>query len=210
MCDFITPTVLAVTSVVTSVVSGIVSATTAASNAQKQADAQAAANEEAAEQSAAQATAENMAANLKARQQAAIETRENLALDVQHSEASASNKVEFAEAGVEGNFILDISDALGHDVAQQKGDLSAQSLFDSQAAAMAGGDTTQKHLNNLTNLPSGSIDYSSEIVGAAGQIAGGLVSGIGSFKNPFGNKSGDFAPASNAVSNSWGKLTIPN
>ena len=214
MCDPVSISL----AVASSVVSTVTSVVGAASQAQQQAAAQADANQRMAEQSAAEATAANIKANVAANQRAAALTREQMDIAQSAAQTRGANVVEFSEAGVQGNFVSDVSDALAFEESSAAGAATVQHMFANQAAGLNAADTAQGHAQTMANLEEGEIDYSGSVIGG---VMGGISSGIGTgmaassagigdmFGGGGGGTAGSFAPASNATSSSWGKLSIP-
>jgi len=196
---------LAIASTVVSVVSSTVQG---AANAKKQANAQADANRRQAEQSAAEATAANMKTNLEATQRAAALTREQMDIAQSAAQTRGANVVEFSEAGVEGNFVSDVSDALAFEESSAAGAATVQHMFANQAAGLTAADTAQGHAQTMANLEEGSIDYGSSVIsGVIGGISGGISTGISASNAGIG---GMFGGAKTANGMTKSELSIPN
>jgi hypothetical protein len=175
MCDPVSISI-AVASAVVSTATSVAGAT---SQAKQQADAQADANQRMAEQSAAEATAANIKANVAANQRAAALTREQMDIAQSAAQTRGSNVVEFSEAGVQGNFVSDVSDALAFEESTAAGAATVQHMFANQAAGLTAADTAQGHAQTMANLDEGSIDYGSSVIsGVIGGISGGISTGL--------------------------------
>lgn len=158
--------------IIGSVVSAVVSTATSVASADAAAKNQERANARAAQAQADQASVKNAAANLKARQEASLLTKEQFKVSREGIQTIGANKAQLA--GLEGNFLADVSRTLDMDIDQQQSAIAVQEMFNQDNTALGGVMTTQSQNNAVDGLARGGS--SGLVIGNS--VLGGLSTGI--------------------------------
>ena len=139
--------------IITGIVSTVVSTGLSVAQASAAADAQAESNERSAQAAADQQSARSAQQNAKARELAMVKNRQAFNIERQGLEQQATNAA--SQAGLEGNFIGDVSRALNLSVDEEQSALAVSTMFAQAEDVRAGKIFEQQRRNAVAKLPTG-------------------------------------------------------